>query len=88
MIASTTQLALFWLAITAMIVYLAYDWLREASASWLAENDVLYPVYPWYVRFDHWLYHRELCRIQNLAFEQHRLFGTRLRILGQYVTTF
>lgn len=68
------------------ILFLVYDGLVNASRDWLAANDVMYPVYPWFVRLDHWIYHQETCRVQNVMYEQNRFFGARIKRVGKPIT--
>jgi hypothetical protein len=70
-----------WLVLALVLILL----LRHYAQEWLADNDVMYPVYPWFVRLDHWLYHREAARVQHFVFEQHRFFGARVRVLGEFI---
>jgi hypothetical protein len=76
---------LFGIFVVICLLFLLYDALRNASITYFARGPLQWD-HPWYVHLDHWIYHCEAARKQNVLFEQHRFFGARFRFEGRPIT--
>lgn len=69
------------------ILFLTYEALHESAEQYVKSlGGVSWGTpYPWYVRLDEWIYHKDYCRVGEFVHERQRFLGGRFNKIGAQI---